>query len=158
MFKFCKCPWYKINVRKQKRQCSTILNHIFWKYTLQSVWWTEIHGDKLMLFSPWGNSDSRISLRSHIYKEGVGDHHAKRWDNNFLFNENWQGGRLEMFRNKRKHGQNVGEANRKTLFHSKDRKKCKAHFIIKLRRAGWLYCSDSRICFKNCWVLTLMKI
>lgn len=35
-----------------------------------------------------------------------------------------------MYRNKRKHGKNVEEGNRK--FCSKDRKKCKAHFIIKL--------------------------
>lgn len=35
-----------------------------------------------------------------------------------------------MFRNKRKHEKNVEKGNRK--FCSKDRKKCKAHFIIKL--------------------------
>lgn len=156
MYKSSKCPWYKITVWKQKRQCSPILQHIFWKYTLQLVLWTEFNGDKLMQFSTWGNSVHRISLRSHIDKERVRDHHAKRQNINFLFNENWQGGRLDMFRNKRKHGKNVEERNRN--FCSKDRKKCKAHFIIKLWRVDWLYCSDSRICFKNCWLLTLMEI
>lgn len=89
-------------------------------------------------------------IRSHLDKERVGDHHAKRQKMTFLVSENSQWGRLGIknckitSRNTRKHGKKVGEGSREKVLCNRQEKVQSTFYnkIIKSRLTSFLRLKD----------------